>query len=302
MYAISKEPAMNIENIEAFVYVFHLGSFNKAAEALYLTQPSVSARIQTLERELNTKLFHREGKQISLTEEGKYFLPYAQTILQSYKEAKLHLQQNHVHPDELKIGCSLSVSTYLLPEILPVFKKQFPDVKIKVVTGHSHDISEKVLNREVDLGLVRTVTHPQIESFLFYTDPIALFVPPGHPFLEKEQVTIEEVSEQPLIFFDYASMDWLMIHRLFEPSRLQPNVVMEVDSMEAAKQLVIRGMGISFLPGLCVKEEVQNGTLVSVPILHLARIARKIDCIYLKGSPSSPFLSFFSENKGMYSS
>lgn len=75
---------MNIENIEAFVYVNHYGSFNKAAEVLFLSQPSVTARIQTLERELDCKLFDRLGKQIALTEKGKQFLPYAQQIMQTF--------------------------------------------------------------------------------------------------------------------------------------------------------------------------------------------------------------------------
>ena len=103
---------LNLENIEAFVYAVHLGSFVKTAEALYLTQPSVTARIQSLERDLNVKLFHRAGKQISLSEEGRIFLPYAQKILQSYQEAKLKLHEPLLTPKELKIGCASSISNY----------------------------------------------------------------------------------------------------------------------------------------------------------------------------------------------
>lgn len=285
---------MNIENIEAFIYVCQLGSFNKAAEALYLTQPSVTARIQSLEREINIKLFHRNGNKISLTEKGEYFFPHAQKILQSYQEAKYGLQQVAL-PYDLVIGSALSISNNILPEILPGFKSEFKDVRIKIVTGHSQDILQKVINKEVDFGIVRTETHPQVESIRLYNDPIGLFVPRNHMFLKEEKVTIEHVSKQPLIFFDYGSMDWLMIHRLFSSNNVNPTISLEVDNMETAKNLVIQGMGISFLPEHCVKQELENGELIRVEMAPPVKININIDFIYLKGKPKSVFIDFLKD-------
>ncbi|HGH7174532.1 TPA: LysR family transcriptional regulator [Bacillus wiedmannii] len=285
---------MNIENIEAFIYVCQLGSFNKAAEALYLTQPSVTARIQSLEREINIKLFHRNGNKISLTEKGEYFFPHAQKILQSYQEAKYGLQQV-TPPYDLVIGSALSISNNIFPEILPGFKSEFKDVRIKIVTGHSQDILQKVINKEVDFGIIRTETHPQVESIRLYNDPIGLFVPRNHILLKEEKVTIEHVSKQPLIFFDYGSMDWLMIHRLFSSNDVSPTISLEVDNMETAKNLVIQGMGISFLPEHCVKQELENGELIRVEMTPPVKINISIDFIYLKGRPKSVFIDFFKE-------
>ncbi|MGD6892742.1 LysR family transcriptional regulator [Bacillus mobilis] len=285
---------MNIENIEAFIYVCQLGSFNKAAEALYLTQPSVTARIQSLEREINIKLFHRNGNKISLTEKGDYFFPHAQKILQSYQEAKYGLQQVTL-PYDLIIGSASSISNNILPEILPGFKSEFKDVRIKIVTGHSQDILQKVINKEVDFGIVRTETHPQVESIRLYNDPIGLFVPRNHLLLKEEKVTIEHVSKQPLIFFDYGSMDWLMIHRLFSSNDVSPTIFLEVDNMETAKNLVIQGMGISFLPEHCVKQELENGELIRVEMTPPVKINISIDFIYLKGRPKSVFIDFLKE-------
>ncbi|WP_409275853.1 LysR family transcriptional regulator [Neobacillus sp. SCS-31] len=285
---------MNIENIEAFIYVCQLGSFNKAAEALYLTQPSVTARIQSLEREINIKLFHRNGNKISLTEKGEYFFPHAQKILQSYQEARYGLQQVAI-PYDLVIGSALSISNNILPEILPGFKSTFQDVKIKIVTGHSKDILQKVINKEVDFGIVRTETHPQIESIRLYNDPIGLFVPRNHILLKEEKVTIEHVSKQPLIFFDYGSMDWLMINRLFSSNNVAPNISLEVDNMATTKNLVLQGMGISFLPEHCVKQEVENGELVRVEMTPPVKIDISIDLIYLKGKPKSVFINFIKD-------
>lgn len=282
---------MNIENIEAFIYVCQLGSFNKAADALYLTQPSVTARIQTLERECNVKLFHRNGNKISLTEKGEYFFPHAQKILHSYQEAKYGMQQVIV-PDELVIGSALSISNNVLPSILPAFKKEFKDVRVKIMTGHSKDILHKVINKDVDFGIIRTETHPQIESIRLYNDPISLIVPPGHFLLNRDKVTVEDVGGEPLIFFDYDSMDWLMIHRLFLQNEINPNIYLEVDNMETAKNLVLEGLGISFLPEHCVKRELDHRKLFRVEISPPLKTNISIDVIYLKGKPKTVFIDF----------
>ncbi len=283
---------MNIQNIEAFLYVCQLGSFNKAAEALYLTQPSVTARIQSLERELNMKLFHRSGNKISMTEKGEYFFPHAQKILQAYQEAKYGLNQVSI-PFELTIGSALSISNNVLPAILPAFKEKFKEVRIKMVTGHSQDILHKVLNREVDFGIVRTDPHPQVESLRLYNDPTSLIVPKDHPLLEKGTVTVEEISAFPLIFFDYGSMDWLMIHRLFLSNEVSPNIYLEVDNMETAKKFVLEGLGISFLPEHCVRKELEKNELCKVEIEPHVQINISIDVIYLKDRPRPVFIDFF---------
>jgi DNA-binding transcriptional LysR family regulator len=284
---------LNLENIEAFVYAVHLGSFVKTAEALYLTQPSVTARIHSLESELNVELFQRTGKHISLSEQGKIFLPYAQTILQSYQEARVKLHHPITTPNQLKIGCASSISNYIIPELIPTFQQEYPNVNIKIITGHSNDILDEVLNKKVDFGIVRTVKHSQIKSLLFRHDPIGLFAPAGHPLLQSEQVTIEEVSEQPLIFFDYGSVDWLMIYRLFDSKNLKPNIILEVDSMETAKNLVMNGVGVSFLPQHCVVKELADGRLFRVPLISPGQLDVKIEIIYRKGERKSPFIDFF---------
>ncbi|MCL6454179.1 MAG: LysR family transcriptional regulator [Alicyclobacillus sp.] len=284
---------MNIENMEAFVYVCHLGSFSKAAEALFLTQPAVTARIQSLERDLGTRLFHRNRAKVTLTPEGESFFPYAQHILQAYQAAKLKLQDELKAPKELRIGCATSIANYLIPELLPAFHRRFPAVRTRVLTGHSNDILVKVLNGEVDFGIVRTVTHPKVESLLFRTDPIGLFVPPGHPFLSGGSVTIEQVAVEPLIFFDYGSMDWLMIQRMFTSKGLQPNIVFEVDSMETAKRSVMHGAGISFLPFHCAQQELEQQHLFHVPLSPPVEISIRMDFIYLRDTVHSPFLKFF---------
>ncbi|MBW7455825.1 LysR family transcriptional regulator [Paenibacillus sepulcri] len=255
---------MNIENMEAFVYVIHYGGFNKAAEALYLSQPSVTARIQSLERELNCKLFDRIGKQIQVTEEGKRFLPYAQQLLLIYQKGKQNINQKKSLPDEFRIGCTLSVSNYLIPELLPLLNRVFPSTRYKIVTGVTDDIVNKVLNKEVDIGFVRNVSHPNLQSVKLYEDPIQLYTYEGHPFLSETTLTIEAIAGQPLVFFECGALDWLRIHRIFDKLDQPPNIQIQTDNSEMAKKLVIEKAGMCFLPGWCVRQEIRSGKLFPI--------------------------------------
>lgn len=257
---------MNIENIEAFVFVIHCGSFNKAAEALYLSQPSVTARIQSLERELDCKVFNRLGKQIQITEEGKRFLPYAQQLLMTYQKGKLHINKRKSLPEEFKIGCTVSVSNYIIPNLLPHLKRKFPNTHYKIVTGITDDIVSKVLNKEVDIGFVRNVNHPNLQSIKFYEDPISLYAYEGHPFINDDHLSIEAIAAQPFVFFECGALDWLRIHRIFSHLDLPPNIQIQTDNSEMAKKLVIQKVGISFLPGLCVQQEIRDGVLYPIHV------------------------------------
>jgi len=257
---------VNIENIEAFVYVIHCGSFNKAAEALYLSQPSVTARIQSLERELDCKVFDRQGKHIRITEEGKRFLPYAQQLLLTYQKGKQHVNLKKSLPQEFRIGCTVSVANYIIPELLPLLKSKFPDTRYKLVTGVTDEIVDKMLNKEIDIGFVRGVNHPNLHSVKFYEDPISLYAWADHPFTREESVSVEAIAEQPLVFFECGALDWLRIHRLFENLDRPPNIQIQTDNSEMAKKLVMKKEGISFLPGLCVGREVADGKLATIAV------------------------------------
>lgn len=274
---------MNIENIEAFVYVNHYGSFNKAAEVLFLSQPSVTARIQTLERELNNKLFDRLGKQVMLTEKGKQFLPYAQQILQTFQKGKMHIQDRSVSSKEIRIGSTVSVSNYMIAGLLSYLKNTFSELTFKLVTAPSDKLIELLLDRQIDLAFVRNLAHPSIQSFPFYTDPIRLYVYEGHPFATMEKVSIQDVSKQLFVFFECGSLDWQRVHKVFEQLEHPLNIIFHVDNSEAAKKLVLQGAGICFLPDLSAREEVRKGKLVPIEIEETKGISLQTNLITLTG-------------------
>ncbi|GAA3407826.1 LysR family transcriptional regulator [Paenibacillus hodogayensis] len=274
---------MNIENIEAFVYVFHYGSFNKAAEVLYLSQPSVTARIQSLERELDCRLFDRMGRQVHLTENGVKFLPYAQQLLQTFQKGKQQLQRTRTTPKELRIGCTVSVSNYMMAELLPKLKARYPGVHMKVTTAVTDEIVGKVLNRELDIGFVRNVNHPNLQSVKFYEDPIRLYTYADHPLAGAGEVSAELLVDQPFVFFECGSLDWLRIHRMFQSLNRPPAIEIHTDNAEMAKKLVLNQAGICFLPGLCVSKEEREGLLCPVDVAEVAGIRLQTNIISLNG-------------------
>jgi DNA-binding transcriptional LysR family regulator len=287
---------MNIENIEAFVFVFHYGSFNKAAEVLFLSQPSVTARIQSLERELDCRLFDRLGKQVLLTEKGRQFLPYAQQLLQIYRKGKQHIQRERIIPDELRIGCTVSVSNYMIPELLPKLKAQYPKLQIKITTATSDEILTKVLNRELDLGFVRNLSHPNLYSVKYYEDPIQLYAYPDHPLAGGKEISLGSIVDQPFVFFECGSLDWIRIHRLFQSLNKPPAIEIHTDNAETAKKLVLNQAGICFLPGLCVRREVGEQRLYPIEIAEVNGVSLQTNIISLNGEQAE-LIEFLLENR-----
>jgi DNA-binding transcriptional LysR family regulator len=280
--------------MEAFVYVIHYGSFNKAADALFLSQPSVTARIQTLERELDCKLFDRIGKHVQLTEEGKRFLPYAQQLLQTFQKGKQHVQQKKKLPDELRIGCTVSVANYMLPLLLPRMKRKYPHIHFKLQTGTTDDLVNRVLNKEIDIGFVRNVNHPNLKSVKLIEDPIRLHVYEGHPFIGDENLTIGAIGREPLVFFECGALDWLRVHRIFESLDQPPLLEIQTDNSETAKKLVLQKVGICFLPGMCTRTEVAEGKLYPIEFPETAGISMQTHIIALQGEHDE-FLRTLSE-------
>lgn len=288
---------MNIENIEAFVYVVHFNSFHKAADALFLSQPSISSRIQTLEKELNVKLLEREGKRFSLTRKGELFLPHAQQTLKSYKKATEIISNKGEEIISLRIGCTETVSHYVAPLVIPKLKARFPDYQIHIITENSDSIIGKVLNKELDLGFVRSVSHPALESVRFIEDPIKLCVYKGHPFLDQTQTSIESLESESLVFYECGSLNWTKIHSLFEALHHPPRIDYYIDNMETTKKLVLNRQGISFLPLLCIRREIEEGLLVPLTISALSGLSLVTNLIMLKGAASPVFEAILEINK-----
>jgi DNA-binding transcriptional LysR family regulator len=285
---------MNIDHIECFIFVALTGSFSKAATLLYLSQPTVSLRIKSLETNLNYKLFQRTGNTISLTEEGEIFLPYAKKMLQSLQDGQQAIQRIHGYLEgELSISSVFGAALYLLPKLVEQFQQIYPKVKLTIFTGHSHQVLDMVLNHEVSFGIAREVNHPQIDRIQVMKDELLLTVYPDHPFHNQKQVTIEDVAKERLILFNRGSLDWNLINGAFSHFHLKNNVIMEVDNIEVVKRMVKQKLGIAFLPRISIQRDLKLNKLHEVGVSNLPQLSRNFELIYLKDASISKIMESF---------
>ncbi len=279
---------MEIPQIEAFLAVGTFGGFRRAAEALRITQPAVSARIRALEESLDVKLFERGKHGFPLSPAGRALRPHAEQLLRAVAHARQAVHDlRPASGGALQIAAVLSICTYLLPDVLKRFQTAYPKVLITVRSGHSKEVLEMVLRGEAEIGLARSLQHPEVETLSLRDDPLILVARPASWPAHERKARLEEVAERPLIFFDKGSSDWTLIHGLFRRAGLVPNVALEVETIETAKRMVERGVGFAFLPHLAVGRELRRRSLAAIEIVDAEPISRSLDVIRPRQRPLS---------------
>ena len=280
---------MEIGQVQAFVAVGTFGGFRRAADALRITQPAVSARIKALEDSLGVSLFERgRGGGLALSPAGRALRPHAEQLLHAVALARQAVHDlRPTGGGTLQIAAALSICTYLLPDVLKRFRAAHPKVMITVRSGHSRQVLDMVLGGQAELGLARSLTHPEVETVSLRDDPFLLVAPSGSRKARARRMRLEDIASQPLIFFDRGSSDWTLTHGLFRRAGLVPNVVLEVETIETAKRMVERGMGLAFLPHLAVVREVQRGSLVAIEVRGAEPLSRSLDVIHPRQRPLS---------------
>jgi len=260
-----KADGVQIVQVEGFLEVARRGSVSRAAEALFITQPTLTARLQSLERVLGTPLFLRTPHGMRLTDAGHAWVPYAERALRALGDGREAVEQvMSASAGHLMIAAAPAVSTYVLPQLLEKFVAAHPRVEVSVRTGHSEDVVDLVLRDEVQIGLGREIHHPELELRPFHTEELVLVCAPDHAFAKRRYVAMSEVAAQKLIMFDRTSSYYEITQAAFLSAGVKLRGLMELDSIEAAKKMVERGLGVSLLPRTAVAREVEAKTLRSV--------------------------------------
>jgi DNA-binding transcriptional LysR family regulator len=274
---------MLLAQVEAFVEVARLRSVSRAAEALHVTQPALTARIQGLERALETTLFARTARGMRLTEAGEAFLPFARRALETLSDGRRAIDSvERGGAGRLSVGAAPAVSTYVLPTVLKRFSEIHPRIAVSVRTGHSEEIVDLVLREQVDVGLVRGLRHPEIASTPLYEDRLVLVVEPSHRFAAERSIELVEIGREQLVLFDRTSSYHEVTSALFRRAGVVPAGVMELDNIEAAKKMVQEGFGVALLPHTAVASELDAGTLRSVEIADAEPVGRQIVAVRRK--------------------
>ncbi len=264
---------MELGQLRAFVEAAHRGSFSQAAQALVLTQPALSARIHALEREIGTQLFHRMGRGVRLTEAGKSFLPFAGRALDAVNQGRETLStQQEASSGTLQVGTARAIGTYVLPDILQRFRLEHPGIGVHIRTGRSSEVLRMVVDEEVQVGLARDLRHAEVMTAHLYDEEIVLVTHPSHHFARRGVASVYDVAKEPLILYDRDSSYFVLIDQVCREAGVVPNVEMNLDSIEATKRMIERGLGVSFLPRHGIERELELGTLALIDIREGTRV------------------------------
>ncbi len=268
---------MLLVHIEGFLEVARLGSVSRASVALHVTQPTLTARLHGLERDIGERLFTRTRQGMRLTESGQAFRPHAERAVRAVKQGRRAIEEvGSATAGQLLLAAAPAVSTYVLPAVLERFVERHPRVEVAVRTGHSEQVLKMVLRDQVQVGLGRAMRHPEVEMQPFHEEELVLVVAPGHPFAGAEAVSMAEVGGEQLIMFDRTSSYYEITQAAFLASGVTLRGLMELDNIEAAKKMVERGLGVALLPRTAVGREVDAGALALVGLRDAAPMRRSI--------------------------
>ena len=283
---------MEFSQLEAFLEAANRGSFRRAADALYLSQPSVSARVQTLESEVGVALFHRTARGVRLTDMGRTFLPFAQRSLETLRRGREVLESvRQTSAGILNMATARVIGTYVLPETLQKFQQLYPDANLHIKVGGSSDVLQMVVDEEVQLGLARFMQHPDVDALHLYDEEAVLVVHPGHSFTKTRVAAMSQVAQEPLIVYDPGdpgSSYFQFINRVCRDAGVTAKVEMNLDSVEAAKNMVRLGLGVSFLPRSAVRREVEFGSLILIDLAEVPPVLLPTYLLLRRGQEIGP--------------
>jgi DNA-binding transcriptional LysR family regulator len=289
-----------LPQIEAFLEVARRQNLSRAAEALFVSQPTLTARLQSLESSLGEQLFVRTRRGMRLTEAGEAFLPYAEHAVTALADGRERLGElRRGVAGRLVLGAPPTVSTYTLPALLARFSAAHPNVRLAVKTGTSEEILQMVLHDQVQLGIMRSLHHTEIESVPLYTDALVLIAGPGHRLAgpgADGQARLADLAGEVLVLFGRSSSFLEFTTATFRQAGVLPRSVLELDNIEAAKKMVERGLGVSLVPASTVAAELAAGTLTRIELVDAAPVQREIVAVRrIDGGPPSGAAGLFLE-------
>jgi DNA-binding transcriptional LysR family regulator len=263
---------MEMTQLEFFLKVVEEGSFSRAADVVCRTQPAVSIAIRRLEEEIQAPLFDRSQKLPTLTAAGEVVRDYAQKILALRDKARETVGQlRALQQGCVRIGANESTSLYLLPQVILSFREQYPEVKVELYRHSSERLPREVLDRNVDFAVLAfEPLDRDLESFCVLKDELVLILNPNHALARRESVSVRELGQESFVAHNIRTGSRNKIIELFASHQTPLNISFELDTIETIKRFVQLNIGPAFAPRMCVREELERGALVSIPVDELS--------------------------------
>jgi len=289
---------LEFRQLETFLKVAELKSFSKAAQEIFLTQPTVSEHIRQLEAELNTRLFLRTKKEAILTPAGRLFVKHARKILSLRRQVTLEMARfSDTVEGELVIGASTIPGEYILPKIIGTFREQFPKIKIELNISDSKKAMEWVLDRRCEIAFIGfNPNHKLLTAIPFSSDTIVPIINAAHPMAQKAHLSLKELQTIPLVLREAGSGTRRAVEKILNERGLSWksfNVALIVGSTTAAINAVLSGPFYSFLSLKSVGEILNRQQLRLIHVLEFDDIRRQFYMIQGKKDLLSPMAKYF---------
>jgi DNA-binding transcriptional LysR family regulator len=259
---------MQLQQLRTFYEVATTGSFTRAANRLYLTQPAVTQQIRALESELGFPLFERRGRKLRLTPAGEALLAYPPRVLALVEEAvSITREAAGRGTQTLHLGAGDTVATYILPDLIRDFHAHRPEAALRLVVGNTERLLEAVLEGEVELAIwARQEPHPLLSQHAFSLAPLVAVVQPSDPLAQQPRIWARDLLGRRLLLRGRASAIRRYIDNLLSVAGVDTSEAIEMDHLEAIKRTVEIGYGVTVTPDFAVSREVELGLLAAVPL------------------------------------
>jgi LysR family transcriptional regulator, low CO2-responsive transcriptional regulator len=253
----------DVHRLEVFAAVAENLSFTRAAEALLLTQSAVSHQVASLERALGLDLFERTGRSVALTLAGRALADQARRVFESLREAESAVRAAaKPGTGRLRIGASPTACQYLVPEALREFRESFPEYSLSITPGDSPLVRDRLLEGSIDLGLmIRPDERVKLTYHDLFQDELGFVLSPLHPWSKSGKVKREELGDQHMVLYSRNSATFRLVQRYFSKMKAPLRDWIELGSMEAIKELVKLGLGVSVMAPWIVRSEVAQKSL-----------------------------------------
>ena len=259
---------LDSRQLRAFRVLARTGSFTQTARELHVTQSGISHSMKALETETGCRLFDRLGKKVVLTQAGERLLQHAEKILSEMEIARETLGQlGKGAAGRLRLGAGTTACQHLIPPVLRGFKESFPDHAISLEPGDTPQLVSSLLRQRIDLALtLEAEREPQLEFHPLFNDELQFVVSGLHPWAQAKHVDRSAIPRQNYILYSRQSVTFHMIEDYFRREEMVLNTVIEAGSMEATKELVKLGLGVSIMAPWVAKKEIEDGSLVALPL------------------------------------
>jgi DNA-binding transcriptional LysR family regulator len=297
---------IEFRHLETFCRVADLKSFSKAADDLFVTQPTVSGHILSLEQSLFLRLFDRTSREVRLTKSGEVFHDYASKILSLRKDLINALSEfSQGIRGELSLGTSTIPGEYLLPRLIGDFRKEHPSFIISLKIADTKEVIQYVLQDHVEFGIIGAkLNHPSLHYEKYEEDEIIVVAPADHPLTRKKRVNLDELLKEPWIIREEGSGTQMAVEKALRrkgKSLKQFNVVMEMGSTSSVKEGVKAKLGLAFISGRATEGEILQGSFSRIDVEGFEPISRQIYIVSHRRRTLSPmgmeFLRFLKRKK-----